>query len=135
MQHFKLNNPGIPESAEKLEVRSPFDESPIATVECYSERELEQAMRTAERLFLDRDAWLSLARRIQILEKAGALMATRAEALALAAAREGGKPLVDSRIEVARAIDGFKICVQTLRNDGGKIIPMNLNAASSGRLA
>src|SRR4030095_10293692 len=32
-------------------------------------------------------------------------------------------------------VDGFKICVQTLRNDGGRMIPMNLNAASTGRLA
>jgi acyl-CoA reductase-like NAD-dependent aldehyde dehydrogenase len=53
----------------------------------------------------------------------------------LEAAREGGKPLVDSRIEADRAIDGMKLCVQHLRAQAGSEIPMNLNAASAGRLA
>jgi acyl-CoA reductase-like NAD-dependent aldehyde dehydrogenase len=30
-------------------------------------------------------------------------------------AREGGKPLVDSRVEVARAIDGVLHCAELLR--------------------
>ncbi|MGD0383360.1 MAG: aldehyde dehydrogenase family protein, partial [Thermoguttaceae bacterium] len=55
--------------------------------------------------------------------------------LALEAAREGGKPLVDSRVEADRAIDGMKLCIQHLRTQAGGEIPMNLNAASAGRLA
>ena len=35
-------------------------------------------------------------------------MEERAEELALEAAREGGKPLMDSRVEVGRAIDGIR---------------------------
>ena len=67
---------------------------------------MEQALAKAYALFRDRDAWLPPARRIEILRKAARLMEERAEALALEAAREGGKPLIDSRVEVARAIDG-----------------------------
>ena len=51
------------------------------------------------------------------------------------AAREGGKPLIDSEIEVARALDGVKNCIEILRTDSGTEIPMNLNASSEGRLA
>jgi acyl-CoA reductase-like NAD-dependent aldehyde dehydrogenase len=62
-------------------------------------------------------------------------MASRADELALEAAREGGKPLLDSRIEVARAIDSVKSCIETLRTDAGREIPMDLNTSSSGKIA
>ena len=51
------------------------------------------------------------------------------------AAREGGKPLVDSLVEADRAIDGVRICVERLRTQAGGEIPMGINAASAGRLA
>ena len=35
-------------------------------------------------------------------------MSEQAEELALLAAREGGKPLPDSQVEVARAVDGLQ---------------------------
>lgn len=51
------------------------------------------------------------------------------------AAREGGKPLMDSRVEVLRAIDGVKNCIECIRTGHGMEIPMQLNAASANRLA
>jgi acyl-CoA reductase-like NAD-dependent aldehyde dehydrogenase len=57
------------------------------------------------------------------------------EELAMGAAREGGKPLADSRAEVRRAIDGVHSCVEVLRTEAGHVIPMNLNAASMNRIA
>ncbi len=62
-------------------------------------------------------------------------MAVQAEELAVEAAREGGKPLIDSRVEVARAIDGVRLCVEGLRTQAGGEIPMGLNAGSMQRLA
>jgi len=61
--------------------------------------------------------------------------ARRAEELALEAAREGGKPLLDSRVEVARAIDSIRICIDCLRTKSGETVPMGINAASAGKLA
>lgn len=58
-----------------------------------------------------------------------------AEDLAMLIAREGGKPLADARIEAARAIDGVRSCVELLRGEAGQVVPMNLNAASAGRIA
>jgi len=96
---------------------------------------IEKALANADALHRDRDRWLSLAARIKILDRAAEIMAERAEALAVAAAREGGKPLVDSRIEVARAIDSLRICIETLRTEAGSVIPMNVTDSSLNRLA
>jgi acyl-CoA reductase-like NAD-dependent aldehyde dehydrogenase len=50
-------------------------------------------------------------------------------------AREGGKPLMDARVEVARAIDGVLNCAELLRGARGHVIPMCLTAATQGRVA
>ena len=55
--------------------------------------------------------------------------------LALQAAREGGKPLRDSEVEVTRAIDGVRLCIETLRTDTGSVVPMRTTKASGERLA
>jgi hypothetical protein len=64
-----------------------------------------QAIAMGQGLFRARDAWLPPVRRVEILRKAAQLMQERAEPLVLDAGRKGGKPLVDSRVEVARAIE------------------------------
>ena len=118
-----------------LEVVAPYDQSLIATVETSGADAVDQALATAEQLFRDRSKWLPASRRIEILNKTADIMAERAEELAIESAREGGKPLVDSRIEVTRAIDSIRICVDCLRTESGETIPMGINAASAGKLA
>ncbi|MHC5007926.1 MAG: aldehyde dehydrogenase family protein [Planctomycetota bacterium] len=127
--------PGANPAAEHREVRSPYDGQLLATVEQADEPAVEKAMATAARLFADRDGWLPPARRIEILQAVAAIMSERRQALALEAAREGGKPLMDSLVEVDRAIEGVMLCVEALRTQGGTEIPMNLSAASAGRAA
>lgn len=121
--------------AGRLQVFAPFDGTLIAEVGTVDAAGVEQALATAHQLFRDRSGWLPAQRRIEILERTATILADRAEALALEAAREGGKPLVDSRVEVARSIDSIRICVDTLRTGGGDSIPMGINAASSGKQA
>ncbi|MET0166170.1 MAG: aldehyde dehydrogenase family protein [Vicinamibacterales bacterium] len=134
IQHFSLMVPGALASS-KSEVHAPFDGTLIATTELAGSDAVDRALATAHGLFRNRDAWLPPARRIAILRKTAILMEARAEELALEAAREGGKPLVDSRVEVARAIDGISNCAELLRNESGHVIPMNINVASAGRVA
>ena len=62
-------------------------------------------------------------------------MSSRAEELAIEAAREGGKPLLDSRVEVGRAIDGIKLCIEGVRAQHGSEIPMNVTRAAANRIA
>lgn len=118
-----------------IEVRAPFDGRLIDTVKTNGADAVEAALETAYRLFRNRDGWLPAAERAEILRRTARLMADQAEHLAVEAAREGGKPLIDSRAEVARAIDGVLNASELLRSEGGSVIPMGVTPASSGRVA
>ena len=69
--------PGAVPAADVARIAAPFDRSPIATVEQVDRSGAEQALATADRLFRDRDAWLSPARRIEILRRAAAILQER----------------------------------------------------------
>ncbi len=131
---FPLMVPGAKTDKETM-VWAPFDGAEIANVAVSGADVVEKALDTADRLFRDRDGWLSAEKRIEVLEKTAEIMGERFETLAVEAAREGGKPLPDSQVEVARAIDGVKLCIETLRTQHGSEIPMGLNAGSMNRLA
>src|SRR5258705_3909664 len=133
--HFPLMVPGGKTTSPPREVSAPYDGTLLATVDTADGGIAEGALATAYALYRNRDAWPSPARRIDILRNVAKLIQDRAESLALEAAREGGKPLMDSRVEVARAIDGMLTCAELLRSEAGHVIPMNLNAASLGRVA
>jgi acyl-CoA reductase-like NAD-dependent aldehyde dehydrogenase len=132
--YFKLMVPGAV-SAGTREVAAPYDGSLIATVELGDADAVDKALTTAHGLYRDRDAWLPKHERIAILERAAGLLDGRIDELALAAAREGGKPLADSKVELIRAVDGLRGCVECLRTESGSTIPMGVNPASAGRLA
>ncbi|MBL1320268.1 MAG: aldehyde dehydrogenase family protein [Methylophaga sp.] len=135
MQHFPLLIAGrTKKNDHSLDVTSPFDDSLIATVETANLDDINQALTIASKLFADRDKWLPASERIAILDRAVAIMEDRAEELALESAREGGKPLIDSRVEMARCIDSLRTCVDTLRSDCSKPVPMGINGSSEHRL-
>jgi len=133
--HIELMIPGASVSGKPLEVTAPYDNAPLATVDTADAVAVELALGTAYALFRDRSQWLSKAQRISILQKTAQLMSEQRDALALAAAAEGGKPLVDSQVEVDRAIDGVHNCIECIRTAAGHEIPMGINAASENRLA
>ena len=118
-----------------IPVTAPFDGSEITTVPNATREDVERALATAHGLYRDRDGWLSKPQRIEILRKAVEIIKERREELAVAAAREGGKPLPDSLVEIDRAADGVENCVEVLRSEGGRVIPMSLNPSSTGRVA
>jgi acyl-CoA reductase-like NAD-dependent aldehyde dehydrogenase len=132
--HFKLLVPGAT-AAGSINVTAPYDGAHIATIETGDASAVETALNTAHNLFSNRQNWLSAELRVNILEKAASIIQSRFDELAIEAAREGGKPLLDSRIEVTRAIDGLKNCIEVIRSEHGEEIPMGKNAASMNRLA
>lgn len=134
-EEFNVMIPGARGSDARIQVVAPWDLAPITEVPAASADDVERALDTAHKIFRDRNRWLPIPKRIEILEKTASLMEAQAEHLALEAAREGGKPLIDSRVEVARAIDGVKNCVEVLRTESGREIPMGLNASSTNRVA
>ncbi|MCZ6888995.1 MAG: aldehyde dehydrogenase family protein [Gammaproteobacteria bacterium] len=133
--HIALMVPGGEPDGGPVTITAPFDGSVIATIDTAGLDAAQTALDTAHGLFRNRDAWISATKRIDILEKTILLMVERRQELAVDAAREGGKPLVDSLVEVERAIDCVKICIQTMRTEAGTVVPMGLNAASAGRVA
>ena len=118
-----------------LEVQAPWDGRVVGSVDTDTREEADAALGRAYELFRDRDRWLPPLRRAEILSKAADLMAERSEALCLQAAAEGGKPYPDSMVELARAVDGLRSCVECIRTSHGEEIPMNITASSANRIA
>lgn len=135
MKHYTIPIPNAKPSNTHLEVFSPYDGSLVGTCDVIDEHGAEHALQNAADLFADKAQWLDAKTRIEILERTGDLMREHYDDLVMLAVKEGGKPLVDTRVEMTRAIDGIKSCVECIRNNAGQEIPMQLNAASSNRIA
>ena len=134
IQHFPLIIDGITQTdANQTEVTSSFDGQIIATVEKAGADAVNQALANASAMFTDRDNWIPVPERIAILERAIAIMKDQEEELAKGAAHEGGKPLLDSRVEMIRCIDSIRLCADSLRNDVCKPVAMGTNPASQHR--
>ena len=118
-----------------LQVKSPYDESLIKELPMVGKAEVETALSVAYSLFVDQDVWLKPHERMVILEKTASIMKARFEELAKTAAQEGGKPLVDSKAEVLRAINGVKLAAEHIGQLKGEQIPMGLTKAAENRLA
>ncbi len=135
MSDYRLKIPAAVSTDQYIRVTSPWDGGLLGRVEVADRAAVNHALETAAALYAGRDGWIPLAERLAILECAAGIMSERKEELAREAAREGGKPLIDSRIEAARAIDSVKACIEHMRQHGGTVVPMRLNAASAGRIA
>jgi acyl-CoA reductase-like NAD-dependent aldehyde dehydrogenase len=119
--------------AEKLKVRSPYDGHLIKEVDLDDETRIEQALTTAEEL--EQKKPLPIPERIYILNKTADLVETKAEEFARQSAEEGGKPLIDSRIELTRAVQGIREAANSIGQLTGHEIPMNLTPSSMNRMA
>jgi len=135
MQHLMLMVPKAQKSGETATIHAPFDLSAIATADLANHEIVEQALTTAHALYRNRSKWLAVHERLAILERTAEIMTERVDELTFEAAREGGKPYIDSKVEVIRAIDGIKLCIETMRTEGGEVIPMGINPASQGKMA
>ena len=118
-----------------ISVTNPFDGSLIAEIPKRSAEDIDQAIENGYQLFNDRSAWLPAYQRAAILEKTVEIMSTQVEELTLLAAREGGKPYIDSKVEVLRAIQGVKLAIEHIAQIKGEEIPMGLTESSTQRLA
>ena len=118
-----------------VDVVNPYSLQSIGSVATRSWAEIEPMLSTAQDLHRNRDGWLPAYQRIEILKETARLMSDRAEELAFLIANEGGKPLVDARVEVKRAIDGVELCIHEIGQMTGREIPMDLTEAGAGRVA
>jgi len=112
-----------------------YDGAPIDEIPLDDAAGLDRKLERAIRCFADRQGWLPAYQRIEILRRLAGLMAREFDALAMLIAREGGKPLVDARVEVTRAINGVEGAAGEIEHLAGREIPMGLTPASSNRWA
>ncbi|WP_251358037.1 aldehyde dehydrogenase family protein [Kangiella sp. TOML190] len=134
MQHGVKINSKLPQ-AGTLTVVNPYDLSPIAEIATVGEQHLDDVLSSAEALYLDKDNWMTVHQRVQILQKAAEIIRSRVEDLTNLAASEGGKPYLDSKVEVNRAIDGCQLAIEVIRNEHGDLIPMGGDQYSANRAA
>ncbi|WP_108787937.1 aldehyde dehydrogenase family protein [Erythrobacter sp. Alg231-14] len=117
------------------EVVNPFDLSPIGSVPTADWETVDGYLAKAEALHKDRSGWKKPHERAAILHKAMEIMTERRDHLAFQIADEGGKPLIDARVEVDRAINGMELCIHEMGAIKGTEIPMGLTPAGDGRIA
>lgn len=118
-----------------IKVNRPHDQSLIQEVPLMNAQALENILSKAHRLFLNPECWLPAYERIEILEKTAQIMAGQIDKLTKIAAREGGKPYQDSKVEVLRAVSGVKLAAEHIAQIKGEQIPMGHTRSSSQRLA
>ena len=120
---------------EHIEVLTAFDQKLIEKLPMIGEQKALEILSQSYALHKDRKNWIPTERRLAILNKMTSLIKERREELALASAKEGGKPLIDSLVEIDRAIDGIKVAIKEMSHLHGTEIPMNLTASSANRMA
>ena len=118
-----------------LKVYSPHDLHLIREIPFSKPKEIERSLERAEKLFKDKKNHIPAWKRIEVLEKVVEIMESKRTLLAKLAAEEGGKPLVDSIVEVDRAINGVKIAISYSGVISGEQIPMGQTKSSQNRLA
>ena len=119
----------------QLYVTNPFDDAPVGEVKLSSESEVDAALAIADKTHRTNRKGLPRHERIAILKKAAEIMKGRTAELAMLIASEGGKPLIDAKVEVDRAIDGVESCAAEIANNAGVEIPMDLTPAGAGKMA
>lgn len=118
-----------------LKVLSPYDQSLIKEIPMQGKAEVEKALAKAYDLFSDRSQWMAPHERISLLERVIEIMKTRMVSLTEIATQEGGKPYMDSEVEILRAINGVKLAAEHIGQLKGEQIPMGLTKSSENRLA
>ena len=131
---FGLMIAGPTQCAGELEVYSPFSGETLANVARCGESHVEAALELAQATFNDKSGWLTVSKRIEILRLAATTMKGMEDTLAMAAASEGGKPLMDSRVEVKRAIAGLGMCAEHVAQHAGEVVPLTPDNAHTKRM-
>src|SRR5436190_8946169 len=118
---------------ETITVRSPHTGEVVSEVAKAGPAEMERAVQAAVRGF-EETRKLSSIRRCEILQRTAAGLARRKEEIARTITLENAKTIKLSRGEVDRAIATFTIASEEAKRIGGEVLPLDLNAASEGRL-
>lgn len=118
-----------------IKVESPFDGKLLGEISLSNQADIDLALDRARKVYENQNKWLPKYERIAILERTVEIMSSRIEELTLIAANEGGKPYMDSMVEVERAINGVKLAIEHMGVFEGKEIAMGHTKSSANRMA
>jgi acyl-CoA reductase-like NAD-dependent aldehyde dehydrogenase len=120
---------------DTIQVTSPYDGKVLDEIAVSNKEDIDLALDQAREVYENQEMWLPKYERVSILEKTVEIMNSRIEDLTRIAAAEGGKPYMDSKVEVLRAINGVKLAIEHLGVFEGKEIAMGHTESSSNRMA
>ncbi len=120
------------DTAETLDVRSPYDQSLVDSVPVVGEQEVETALTSAVRGAAVM-AKLTAHERYQILSRAANLLRERQESLARTLTRESGKILAEAMGEVLRAADTLEWSAEEAKRLRGEVLPLDAVAHGAGK--
>ncbi len=120
-------------SSKKEDVKNPYNNEIIGTVNFALENDLEEAVISSQKAF-EITRKMPAYKRAEILEKIADGLISGKEEIARIITLEAGKPIKDSRIEVDRAVNTFTIAKEEAKRIEGKVIPLDLMAGSEDRL-
>ena len=118
---------------DRLLVRNPYDDAPVAEVAFATPDQVEAALAAADegrRATSAAPAHL----RAEALAHVSARLAERAEEVARLVVAESGKPVIWARSEVARAVSTFRWGAEEARRFGGDLQRLDTDPGSTGRV-
>lgn len=119
-------------SSQKKEVKNPYNNKIVAQV-CYAEeQDLEDAVISSQKAF-EITKKIPAYKRAEILQNIVHGLEQRLEEIARIITLEAGKPIVDSRNEVKRAINTFQTASEEAKRMEGEVIPLDLMQGSENR--
>lgn len=120
-------------SSERLEVVNPYDGQPVGSAYWAFPQDVEEAIVSSVKAFEEMRR-LSSFQRGEILLQISEGLKRRWEEIARMIALESGKPIVDARAEVGRAVNTFQIASEEAKRIEGEVIPLDLTPGSEGRI-
>jgi aldehyde dehydrogenase (NAD+) len=116
-----------------LQVKSPWDGSVVAELGVPTDADVEEAVTAAVRTF-DESRHLPTHARAEALMHISRRIGERVDQIAEVVAREGGKPLKWSKVEVSRAVSTFRWAAEEARRFGGEFLPLDTEPSLGSRV-
>ncbi|MBW2382588.1 MAG: aldehyde dehydrogenase family protein, partial [Deltaproteobacteria bacterium] len=130
--HYPFYLANCPESPNAdLEVRDKYSGSVATRVAMATPGDIDRAIEAAKNAAAPMAAMAAYERQA-VLQHCVQRFTERHEELALGLCIEAGKPIKDSRGEVGRLIDTFRIAAEESVRIGGEVMPMDITARAAG---
>jgi acyl-CoA reductase-like NAD-dependent aldehyde dehydrogenase len=114
------------------EVKSPWDGSVVAELGVPTDTDVEDAVTRAVETYRE-SRHLPTYLRAEALMHISGRVAERVDRIAETVAREGGKPLKWSKVEVGRAVSTFRWAAEEARRFGGEFLPLDTDQSLGSR--